>query len=62
MSNNFNTLSMRPYQLMCIVCRIGAGIERGPEWRVCGGKEGGPDYLKARKKRLNIRRHVVRYT
>ncbi|MCX5642822.1 MAG: hypothetical protein NTY10_06320 [Candidatus Omnitrophica bacterium] len=38
------------------ICGCGDGIERSPEWRICGGKEGHPGYVKARKKGLGIKR------
>lgn len=37
------------------VCGYGDGIERTPEWRVCGEKEGKTAYLKARAKKLGIK-------
>lgn len=36
------------------ICGHGDGIVRSPEWRVCGGPNGEPGYLRARKDRLGI--------
>jgi hypothetical protein len=38
-----------------LVCGHGDGLLRGREWRVCGGPDGDPRYLRAREKGLGIR-------
>jgi len=36
------------------ICGNDDGIERSPEWRICGGPNGNPGYLRAREDRLGI--------
>ena len=36
------------------ICRNGDGIERSPEWHICGGPDGEPGYVRARKDKLGI--------
>jgi hypothetical protein len=37
-----------------MICGHGDGVVRGPEWRVCGGPDGDPRYVRARKKGLGF--------
>jgi hypothetical protein len=37
-----------------LICGHGDGIYRGPEWRVCGGPDGDPRYVKARERGLGF--------
>jgi len=37
------------------ICGYGDGLERAPEWSVCGGKDGRTEYKKARAIRLGIK-------
>jgi hypothetical protein len=36
------------------ICGFGDGLARAPEWRICGGAEGSPDYVKARAAGLGV--------
>ena len=36
------------------ICGNGNGVETAPEWRVCGGPDGDPGYVKARQDGLGI--------
>jgi len=37
-----------------VICGHGDGVVRGPEWRVCGGPDGDPRYVKAREEGLGF--------